>query len=255
METKAKIVVCDIDDTVSIVGQRRRFLNEKVIDWEAFYQDDFNDEPISDTCELVKRLLSNGIRVVFSTSRREVCRERTLNWLRKHISADISDDILLMRPDDCDEPESVQKIEGVLSHYALDEIAVVLDDNDSILNAWNEKGVTTVKSAVPMGPSDSRKRELAALEDDQLEALDEFVAAGRLLVSLGVAIFFGVDDGGVSVVNTRHFLDGAFHGNGDADQLGGDDRVEDYLSAPLGIPVTLASDRGHVTAIVEDGDR
>lgn len=143
--TTRRIVVCDIDETVSVIGQRRlRLLADKVVDWKTFYEDDFDDEPKRDMCEAVRRLIRNGVKVVFSTSRCECCRDRTLSWLRSHIHPSIGDDILLMRPDRCDDSEAVQKVGKVLSHYGVEDIALVLDDNRSVLDAWTRRGVAVL---------------------------------------------------------------------------------------------------------------
>ena len=148
MDNYKKIVVCDIDETVSVVGpQRLRQLNRPVVDWKTFYEDDFNDEPKKDMCEAVRRLIRNGVKVVFSTSRCECCRTKTLSWLRRHVHPSIGDDILLMRPDDCSDSEAVQKVGGVLARYGVDDIVLVLDDNDSVLDAWTRRGVAVLKSA------------------------------------------------------------------------------------------------------------
>lgn len=140
-----KIVVCDIDKTVSVIGQKRlRLLADKVIDWKRFYEDDFDDEPKIDMCGSVRRLIRNGVKVVFSTSRCECCRDRTLSWLQHNIHPSIGDDILLMRPDSCDDSEAVQKVGKVLSRYDVEDIALVLDDNRSVLDAWTRRGVAVL---------------------------------------------------------------------------------------------------------------
>ena len=71
------IIICDIDGTLAKVGQRQLILEHEPVDWEAFYADDFNDEPISEMCWLVGRLMESGYNVVFCTSRRECVREKT----------------------------------------------------------------------------------------------------------------------------------------------------------------------------------
>lgn len=148
MDNYKKIVVCDIDETVSVIGpQRMRQLSADVVDWDTFYEDDFDDEPKRDMCEAVRRLISNGVKVIFSTSRCECCRSKTLSWLRRHVHPSIGDDILLMRPDGCPDSEAVQKVGGVLARYGVDDIVLVLDDNDSVLDAWTRRGVAVLKSA------------------------------------------------------------------------------------------------------------
>lgn len=40
------IVICDIDGTISRVGDRLKYLQQNPKDWDSFYNDCFNDEPI-----------------------------------------------------------------------------------------------------------------------------------------------------------------------------------------------------------------
>lgn len=144
-----RVVVCDIDGTVSVLGENRaRLLRQSVVDWNTFYADPFDDEPISKACTIVRRLIDNGVSVIFSTSRRESVRGKTIGWLREHICEDITDSMLLMRPDDCYDDESVQKVQGVLSRYTEKDIAIVLDDNENILRAWKNRHVPVLNASL-----------------------------------------------------------------------------------------------------------
>jgi hypothetical protein len=40
------IVIVDIDGTISKVGDRIKYLKQDPKDWESFYKDCFEDEPI-----------------------------------------------------------------------------------------------------------------------------------------------------------------------------------------------------------------
>lgn len=140
------VVICDIDDTVSVVGKRRALLSAPVVDWDLFYEDDFDDKPIPSACRAVIALLDNGVRVVFATSRSERCREKTLSWLRRHISPEITDEMVMMRADGDRSSEADQKVGDVLSRFRAKDIILAIDDNRSILDAWREAGVQTIDS-------------------------------------------------------------------------------------------------------------
>lgn len=136
------IVVVDIDGLLAKMGARSEFLKEDPIDWSAFYDSDFNDKPIREMCELVSLLLqSDGHRVVFSTGRRESVRAETSNWLSRNTSGSTIGP-LLMRPNDDLREDSVVKIEQFKkSGYLIEDIAFVLDDKSSVVEAWRNLGV------------------------------------------------------------------------------------------------------------------
>ena len=146
---KKGLIVCDIDNTVSVLGENRaKMLLEPVIDWDAFYTDPFNDESIDSSCSKIRALMNNGFRVVFSTSRRETVRDKTLGWLQRNINRNIHDGMLIMRPNDCHAPEAEQKVNGVLSRYHASDIALVIDDNQSVLDAWRAVGVPVLNACM-----------------------------------------------------------------------------------------------------------
>ena len=51
-----KIVVIDIDGTLCVVGDRRKYMEQDQPDWDAFYRDDFDDLPIGTACDFVRNL-------------------------------------------------------------------------------------------------------------------------------------------------------------------------------------------------------
>ena len=73
-----RIVVVDIDGTISQVGERLKYLKQEPKDWDSFYNDCFEDEPIEEMIDLVYSLYLQGYQLVFCTGRRESCRGKTL---------------------------------------------------------------------------------------------------------------------------------------------------------------------------------
>lgn len=144
-----KIVIVDIDGTISKVGDRLRFLSQKPKDWDSFYNDCFEDEPISDMINLVNILLPKYY-VVFCTGRRESVREMTVNWLKSNL--DIKKVVyplqLFMRSDgdfrhDTEvKPELLKK-----SSIQFSDIAFVLEDRNSMVAKWRELGLTCLQVA------------------------------------------------------------------------------------------------------------
>lgn len=75
-------MVVDIDGTLAKVDPRRRLLEATPVDWDAFYRDSFDDEPIPEICRMVCEL-AKSYEVVSCTSRRETVRRATQLWLRR----------------------------------------------------------------------------------------------------------------------------------------------------------------------------
>ena len=75
------MIIVDIDGTISKVGERLKYLLQAKKDWDSFYNDCFDDEPIQEIIDLVYALYLRGETVVFCTGRRESCREKTINWI------------------------------------------------------------------------------------------------------------------------------------------------------------------------------
>jgi len=132
-----RIVVVDIDGTVSRVGERLRYLKQENPNWDEFYAECFNDEPIVEIIDLVKSL-NNFYDIVFCTGRRECVRDITLDWLKKHgILA-----TLIMRPDGDKRHDTDVKPEQLKLHgIKFDEIAFVLEDRNSMVKTWRNLGI------------------------------------------------------------------------------------------------------------------
>lgn len=135
-------MVVDIDGTLAQVGPRRRLLETTPVDWDTFYRDAFDDEPIPEICRMVREL-AKSYEVVFCTSRRETVRQATQLWLRRHLEMEPADYTLIMRNDADARPEVVSKIDTFNQETTIDErraVAFVLEDNPSVANGWRLAG-------------------------------------------------------------------------------------------------------------------
>ena len=80
----SKIVIVDIDGTISKVGDRLKYLQQSPKDWDKFYEACFEDKPISPIINLIKLLILDH-KIIFCTGRRESVREQTTDWIQKHL--------------------------------------------------------------------------------------------------------------------------------------------------------------------------
>ena len=147
--TNKNIVIVDIDGTISEVGERLKYLKQDPPDWDSFYDDCFEDEPIEEMVELVYALFLQGYELVFCTGRRESCREKTLSWLYRHFEPEVpASSLLIMRPNgDYRHDTAVKPAQIQLNGISFDSIAFVLEDRDSMVGKWRELGVRCLQVA------------------------------------------------------------------------------------------------------------
>ena len=144
-----RIVIVDIDGTISKVGERLKYLNQDPKDWDSFYNDSFEDEPIIEMVDLVYDLYLQRYQLVFCTGRRESCREKTINWFNKYFEPEIAKrSKLLMRPNKDHRHDSEIKPELLKNAgIKLDSIAFVLEDRNSMVKKWRELGLICLQVA------------------------------------------------------------------------------------------------------------
>ena len=73
--------IFDIDGTLTIVGDRIKYLQQEKKDWDSFYEacdEDTENRPITDLCRLIMR----EYKVIYITGRRESVRGKTKTWLK-----------------------------------------------------------------------------------------------------------------------------------------------------------------------------
>jgi hypothetical protein len=143
-----KIVVVDIDGTISKVGDRIKHLQQEKHDWDSFYNRCGEDEPITKIIDLVNAL-SEHYNIMFCSGRRESCRKDTVEWFRKNnVLIDSPYYAILLRADGDIRPDTVVKPE-LLSNFIIsnDEVAFILEDRDSVVKKWRELGFTCLQVA------------------------------------------------------------------------------------------------------------
>ena len=136
------IIIVDIDGTISKDGDRLKYLKMDPPDWDNFYNDSFDDEPIIEICEMVERL-DRFYTVIFCTGRRESVREKTVEWINKYIySMKLYSPKILMRANDDERHDVIVKPELLEKHGVdLNKIAFVLEDRNSMVAKWREMGL------------------------------------------------------------------------------------------------------------------
>lgn len=149
---RKQIVIVDIDGTISKVGERLKYILQEPKDWDKFYEDSFNDEPIIEMLGLV-RCLAESYQIVFCTGRRASCRAKTLKWLETH-GPTVSTynpfrfpQILMRANNDFRHDTEVKPELLEMVGYTPDRVAFILEDRSSMVKKWRELGYTCLQVA------------------------------------------------------------------------------------------------------------
>lgn len=143
---KQNIVICDIDGTIALRGDRSPF------DWNRVNEDSVN-EPIK---QLLRCVYYNEnpfgdyqsrkkVSIFFMSGRDTVCRKETEDWLDKNVGLPYT---LFMRERQNNEKDSVIK-KQIFDTFIKDKYNVlfVLDDRNQTVDMWRSLGLTCLQVA------------------------------------------------------------------------------------------------------------
>jgi hypothetical protein len=138
-------VIIDIDDTLSLAGERFKLATKSdgKIDWDVAHNPELvkKDKPNLPMIDLAKRYKKAGFKVVILTGRPDTIRTTTEEWLDKY---SIEYDELYMR----NKKEHYLKADvfkkGIYEIY-LDDVFCAYDDDEEIIQMWNSLGIPAFK--------------------------------------------------------------------------------------------------------------
>lgn len=139
------IIIFDLDGTVCDCTHRLKYLETKPKDWDSFYGAVGQDEPITQSVELLKLLLPR-YRIIFLSGRRESCRDDTNKWLKRYGLHNYY--ILQLRKDGDFRPDTIVKKE-----FYEDNIKpfwkpfLVFEDRASVVEMWRGLGLVCYQVA------------------------------------------------------------------------------------------------------------
>lgn len=141
----SKIVLCDLDGTLSDTSHRVHFIRGgRRRDYDSFFAASGEDEPIQAVIALVNALALAGKEIHIITGRREDTREITEAWLERH---DVSYDKLMMRPFSDRTPDHVLKRQWFETDYDPADILLALEDRARVVAMYRELGITCLQVA------------------------------------------------------------------------------------------------------------
>ena len=151
-------VICDIDGTIMNVEDRLALAiknkrpEDKRMNWDIFLDPkvmEAEDRPNWDVVFLIKKLMSTGSTILFTSARNERHRDVTMRQLAQgcNINMRISPytnkgNRLYLRDDDDFRPDDITKkeiFERVLTDGFRPQLA--FDDRDQVVNMWRDMGL------------------------------------------------------------------------------------------------------------------
>lgn len=135
-----KIILCDIDGTVANNNHRQHFLEGKK-DWDGFFSELINDEPIVKIIEKINAYHDAGKNIIFLTGRPEKYRYSTTLWLKENFDFEFK---LLMRKNNDYRNKLEVKEEIFNENFLSNDIEYIFDNDIDLIEMWNEKGIKTV---------------------------------------------------------------------------------------------------------------
>ncbi len=130
------IAVVDIDGVLADATHREHFVRQRPKDWDGFFGAVAGDPVLPAGRALLEDLGREHVIVLLS-GRPERTRADTRAWLSAH---DLVVDRLVLRPDADHRPASLVKAELIVGIGRPDEVAVVVDDDASVLERLADMG-------------------------------------------------------------------------------------------------------------------
>lgn len=142
-----KYVICDIDGTLTKVGDRIKCLEQSPKDWDSFYARCGEDDPNFNILKIIWELERNPfIRILYCTGRRKSCSDDTKSWLQTYCAFHH----VIYRPDGDHRHDTEVKPE-MLANYmntmgiSADDVLFILEDRNSMVKKWRELGYTCLQ--------------------------------------------------------------------------------------------------------------
>ncbi len=138
------MIIFDLDGTLSIVGDRVKYLRQPKKDWDSFYEACGEDEGNWSVINLYKAIVNSGYIVKIVTGRRESVRKKTLYWLHKNGIGTKTEDLHMRKNGDFRHDTIVKPelIEGFIG-----SVQMVFEDRNSMVKKWRELGLTCLQVA------------------------------------------------------------------------------------------------------------
>jgi hypothetical protein len=140
MSRRGKAIIVDIDGTLAMRTERGPY------DWDRVSEDTPN-RPIVEIVNALQVSMGPTVSVVFVSGRKNVCRMKTLEWLKRFMLNE-SPWSLHMRGDTDNREDAVMKEELYREHIEPEfDVIAVFDDRQQVVDMWRSLGLTVLQVA------------------------------------------------------------------------------------------------------------
>ena len=147
MTLKNKIVIFDLDGTLALIDDRRKFCTKPngKLDWDKFFDPNniSMDKPNLPVIKMAQSLASDGFQIVIFSGRSVSTWDATTKWLSKN---KVLFHKLLMRPIKDFTPDDVLK-QNWLNDIGKDNVLCTFDDRNKFVDMWRNNGITCFQVA------------------------------------------------------------------------------------------------------------
>ena len=140
MAEERPLAIIDLDGVVADVRHRLHHLLGRPKDWDGFFDAARHDPPHPEGLAVVEQLAGDH-EIVFLTGRPIRCRADTEAWLEEH---GMGGHELLMRSGRDRRPAATVKVEMLRKRAEGRQVAVVVDDDDKVVEAMRRAGYTVL---------------------------------------------------------------------------------------------------------------
>jgi predicted kinase len=140
-----KIVIVDVDGTLSDTGHRRKLKENGKVDWSYFYRDDLilADPPFSVVVDWVRGLYEAYTVVIVSGRDAGSSAHSTVAWLAKN---NVPYHHIFMRNAGDRRDDTLVK-QDILNKLPRDQVLFTIDDRDRVVAMWRANGLTCYQVA------------------------------------------------------------------------------------------------------------
>jgi len=138
-------IIFDVDGTLMNISHRKKFVESKPKDWNAFREATHLDTPFEDVFEVAKSLMNAGHDLIIASGRNQSQRAVTLKQL---MAGGLVFRAIYLRSDTDYRPDHEVKL-SMLNKMRQDgfEPKMVFDDRSSVVNMWREQGLRVFQVA------------------------------------------------------------------------------------------------------------
>lgn len=138
------MIIFDLDGTLSILGDRLKYLEQGIKDWNSFFGACAEDTVNNPIATVFRALRNTNQRVKIVTGRSERVRQTTLDWLELNDLSVASQD-LHMRPHNDFRHDTLIKPELIIDFK--DQIEMIFEDRNSMVEKWRKLGFVCLQVA------------------------------------------------------------------------------------------------------------